>query len=127
MLGLHFGQFLGGEIEGLVPADGLPLAFAPGPHADHGLLDAVGVVDLLDGRVAAGAEHVTGFRVFGIGVQLLHEAALDHGDGGALIGAQLAGGGNLPVIGGRGPAFLEVFETSHLGGGDDSGGGTRGL
>ena len=127
VLRLHLGELLGGEVEGFVPAHGLPLAFAPGPHADHGLLEAVGIVDLLDGRVAARAEHVTGFRVLGVGVQLLHEAALDHSDGGTLVGAQLAGRRDFPVVGGGGASLLEVFEASHLNGGDGSGGDARGL
>ncbi len=127
VLRLYRGELLGREVEGLVPGRLLPLPFTSGAYPDQGVLDAVGVVDLLDGRIAAGAEHVPGLRIFGIGIQLADDAPLHHGDGRALVGAELAGGGHLAVIVGDRPALPEVLEAAHLGGGGHTGGDAGGL
>ena len=97
------------EIPGLVPGGGAPFAFAARAHPDHGLLQAIGIVDLLDGRVAPGAEHAAGFGVGWIGVQLVDAVAFDIRQHRALVGAELAGGGNAQPVGHGRTALTKPF------------------
>jgi hypothetical protein len=55
--GLHL---VGDGVQGFVPGDPLPLALALFAHLLHGVLDAIGVVDVLDAREALGAHGAVG-------------------------------------------------------------------
>jgi hypothetical protein len=79
VLELDLVHLLGDVVERLVPARRAVLAVAAGRalDADHGGLEAVGVVGLGDGALAAGAEHAARLRVLGVAVDLADLAALD--------------------------------------------------
>ena len=71
-------HLVGDGVERLVPGDPLPLALALGPDLLHGVLDAVGVVDVLDAREALGAHRAAGE---GVGVALdVDDDPVFHGD-----------------------------------------------
>ncbi len=55
--GLHL---VGDGVQGFVPGDPLPLALALFAHLLHGVLDAIGVVDVLDARETLGAHGAAG-------------------------------------------------------------------
>ena len=71
-------HLVGDGVERLVPGDALPLALALGSHLLHRVLDAVGVVDVLDAREPLGAHRALGERV-GVALDVDDHAVL-HGD-----------------------------------------------
>ena len=85
------------RVERFVPRDALPPALALGPDLLHGVLDAVGVVDVLDAREAFGAHRALGERV-GVALDVDDRAVLHGDDHAAATVAALARRQNLLAV-----------------------------
>ena len=86
---LHAVQLGGDALVSLVPGDGRPLggAGALGVGADHGRGDALGIVELLHGGKALGAQGAGGVALARLDV---HDLAVLHGAGDAALGDVVA-------------------------------------
>ncbi len=78
-----------------IPTGARPLAGTAGAGALHGIEDAIGIVNLIDGRGAFGAEAAAAGRMFGIALEFLDLARFLVG-----IGEQAAGGFAVEANGG---------------------------
>ena len=93
----------GDFVQGLVPADPLPLARAPRADAPHGVENPVGVVEEIRGGLALGADAAPSALGFGVAVDLEQAAVLDIADyGGAAHALPARAGDRLELATGAG-------------------------
>ena len=90
---------MGDDVDCLVPGNALPLVLAPGSHAEHGILVAVGVVERLDAGKPLGAHPPLAHAVRRIALHLHHTPGAHRGDDAAVGDAGPAAGLDLLFAG----------------------------
>jgi hypothetical protein len=78
-------------IQGLVPADPLPLAFASFSLAKQRVFDAVRIVQLINAGIPPGTQHAPRLEKFRIGIEFCDHAVFNSGNQSAFIQAHIAG------------------------------------